>query len=157
MSTSNIRIKKVCKWCGKEFLSQKCTTRFCDKRCTEHAYKERKRQERVRQRLKYRNSLGKRQITHQPARPMVWWQRRDNLLRPVLSRELSQAIPPVTHRPMAARHRLPRLPPPHPLPRPLQTPLQDRGINRTIARISENFANFASIVTTNIWKMADIH
>jgi transposase in mobilizable transposon, tnpA protein len=46
MSTSNIRIKKVCEWCGKEFLSQKCSTRFCCKRCAEHAYKERKRQER---------------------------------------------------------------------------------------------------------------
>ena len=45
MSTSNIRIKKVCEWCGKEFLSQKCTTRFCSKRCLEHAYKERKRRE----------------------------------------------------------------------------------------------------------------
>ncbi len=46
MATSNIRIKKICDWCGKEFLSQKCTTRFCCKRCAELAYKERKRQER---------------------------------------------------------------------------------------------------------------
>lgn len=46
MATSNIRIKKVCEWCKKEFYSQKCTTRFCCKRCAEHAYKDRKRQER---------------------------------------------------------------------------------------------------------------
>ena len=46
MSTSKIRIKKVCEWCGNEFLSQKCTTRFCCKRCAEQAYKDRKRQER---------------------------------------------------------------------------------------------------------------
>ncbi len=46
MATSNIRIKKVCEWCGNEFESQKCSTRFCCKRCAEHAYKDRKRQER---------------------------------------------------------------------------------------------------------------
>lgn len=46
MATSNIRIKKVCEWCKKEFYSQKCTTRFCCKRCAEYAYKDRKRQER---------------------------------------------------------------------------------------------------------------
>lgn len=45
MATSNIRIKKVCQWCGKEFEAQKTTTQFCCKRCAEHAYKERKRQE----------------------------------------------------------------------------------------------------------------
>ncbi len=44
MATSNIRIKKVCKWCGSEFEAQKCTTRYCCKRCAEHAYKYRQRQ-----------------------------------------------------------------------------------------------------------------
>ncbi|WP_289858764.1 helix-turn-helix domain-containing protein, partial [uncultured Muribaculum sp.] len=46
MATSTIRIKKVCEWCGKEFEAQKCSTRYCCKRCAEHAYKDRKRQER---------------------------------------------------------------------------------------------------------------
>lgn len=46
MATSTIRIKKTCQWCGKEFEAQKTTTQFCCKRCAEHAYKERKRQER---------------------------------------------------------------------------------------------------------------
>ena len=45
MATSNIRIKKMCEWCGNEFEAQKCSTRYCSKRCAEHAYKERKRQE----------------------------------------------------------------------------------------------------------------
>ncbi len=45
MSTSKIRIKKVCAWCGKEFESQKVTTRYCCKRCSELAYKDRKRHE----------------------------------------------------------------------------------------------------------------
>lgn len=48
MATSNIRIEKVCEWCGNEFEAQKCSTRFCCKRCAEHAYKDRKRQERKR-------------------------------------------------------------------------------------------------------------
>ena len=46
MVTSNIRIKKICEWCGKEFEAQKCSTRFCCKRCTEHAYKDQQRQKR---------------------------------------------------------------------------------------------------------------
>lgn len=46
IATSNIWIKKVCEWCKKEFYSQKCTTRFCCKRCAEHAYKDHKRQKR---------------------------------------------------------------------------------------------------------------
>ena len=46
MATSTIRIKKICDWCGKEFEAQKCSTRYCTKRCAEHAYKERKRQQR---------------------------------------------------------------------------------------------------------------
>lgn len=45
MSTSNIRIKKICVWCGNEFEAQKSTTQYCSKRCAEHAYKDRKRQE----------------------------------------------------------------------------------------------------------------
>lgn len=49
MATSNIRIKKVCEWCGKEFEAQKCTTRFCCKPCAEHAYKDRQRQQRKRE------------------------------------------------------------------------------------------------------------
>lgn len=46
MAISNIRIKKVCEWCGSEFEAQKCTTRYCCKRCAEHAYKDRQRQNR---------------------------------------------------------------------------------------------------------------
>ena len=45
MSSSTYRIKKVCVWCGKEFEAQKLTTQYCSKRCAEHAYKDRKKQE----------------------------------------------------------------------------------------------------------------
>lgn len=39
MSTSNIKIKKVCEFCKQEFMAQKTTTRFCSKKCAERAYK----------------------------------------------------------------------------------------------------------------------
>lgn len=45
MATSKIRIRKICAWCGKEFEAQKHSTQYCSKRCAEHAYKDRKRQE----------------------------------------------------------------------------------------------------------------
>lgn len=47
MSTSKLRVQRVCDWCGKEFLSQKTTTRYCSKRCAEHAYKDRVRRQRI--------------------------------------------------------------------------------------------------------------
>lgn len=39
MSTSKIRIKKICEFCGKEFFAQKTTTRYCSKTCNSKAYK----------------------------------------------------------------------------------------------------------------------
>lgn len=47
MATSRIRITKKCEWCGNEFQAQKTTTKYCCKRCAEHAYKERMRIQRV--------------------------------------------------------------------------------------------------------------
>ncbi len=42
-----IRIQKKCEWCGNEFTAYKCSTRFCCKRCNEHAYKDRLRKLKV--------------------------------------------------------------------------------------------------------------
>ena len=39
MASSNIKIKRVCEWCGNEFYAQKTTTRYCCKKCNERAYK----------------------------------------------------------------------------------------------------------------------
>lgn len=44
---SNIRVNKVCKFCGKEFIARKTTTRFCTQVCTSKAYYERVRTERI--------------------------------------------------------------------------------------------------------------
>ena len=45
--SSTIEITKTCEWCGNSFIARKCTTRYCSKRCAEHAYKEAKRKEHV--------------------------------------------------------------------------------------------------------------
>ena len=44
---SSIQIQKKCEWCGSVFFAQKCSTRFCCKRCAEHAYKDRLRKQQV--------------------------------------------------------------------------------------------------------------
>jgi len=45
--SSNIRIERICEWCGKQFTAQTTVTRFCSKRCSAHAYKERLRQKKI--------------------------------------------------------------------------------------------------------------
>lgn len=45
--SSTIEITKTCEWCGNTFTARKCSTRFCCKRCAEHAYKDAKRKEHV--------------------------------------------------------------------------------------------------------------
>ena len=45
--SSTIEITKSCEWCGCTFIARKCTTRYCSKRCAEHAYKDAKRKEHV--------------------------------------------------------------------------------------------------------------
>lgn len=45
--SSNIKIEKVCEWCGNKFTAHTTVTRFCSKRCAEHSYKERMRQKKI--------------------------------------------------------------------------------------------------------------
>lgn len=47
MVASKIQIKKVCEFCGKEFLALKRTTRFCSKTCMDRAYKQKLRKQQV--------------------------------------------------------------------------------------------------------------
>ena len=49
MTATTILAKRVCEFCGKEFVSQKITTRFCSKECNKKAYKLRLRQRNVQQ------------------------------------------------------------------------------------------------------------
>lgn len=45
--SSNIEIKKKCSWCGNEFIARKTTTEYCSHRCSNLAYKAKKRKEKV--------------------------------------------------------------------------------------------------------------
>lgn len=45
--SSTIEFKKICEHCGASFIARKSSTRYCSKRCAEHAYKQRKREELV--------------------------------------------------------------------------------------------------------------
>ena len=45
--SSNIKIERICEWCGNRFMAQTTVTRFCSKRCAEHSYKERMRQKKL--------------------------------------------------------------------------------------------------------------
>ncbi|MGL5271956.1 MAG: excisionase family DNA-binding protein, partial [Phocaeicola sp.] len=43
--SSNIDIKKICSWCGAEFIAHKTTTTCCSHRCANALYKKKKRDE----------------------------------------------------------------------------------------------------------------
>ena len=45
--SSNIKIERICEWCGSKFTAQTTVTRFCSKRCSEHSYKEKMRQKKM--------------------------------------------------------------------------------------------------------------
>lgn len=49
MATSNLRIKKICEWCGQEFVAQKVTTKYCSHKCANLAYKQAIRAKRIQQ------------------------------------------------------------------------------------------------------------
>ena len=43
MSSSNLKMRKICEWCGTEFEAQKSTTHYCSHLCNSRAYKAKKR------------------------------------------------------------------------------------------------------------------
>ena len=45
--SSNLKIIKVCEYCGKEFVAKKITTRTCSPRCSKLLYKKKKREEKL--------------------------------------------------------------------------------------------------------------
>ncbi len=45
--SSNIEVKKKYSWCGNEFIARKTTTEYCSHRCSNLAYKAKKRKEKV--------------------------------------------------------------------------------------------------------------
>ena len=43
--SSNISVIKVCKYCNTEFVARTNVTKFCGKKCTDFAYRQKKKQE----------------------------------------------------------------------------------------------------------------
>ena len=60
--SSNLRIKRICAWCGKEFIAQKTTTACCFKQCANALYKKRKRDEAI----KANNQIVEKKIEEKP-------------------------------------------------------------------------------------------
>lgn len=42
-----MEVQRKCQWCGKPFIAHTMVTRFCSKSCTEKAYKDRKRRQKL--------------------------------------------------------------------------------------------------------------
>lgn len=58
----NLKIKRICAWCGKEFIAQKTTTACCSKQCANALYKKRKRDEAI----KTNNQIVEKKIEEKP-------------------------------------------------------------------------------------------
>ena len=54
--SSTIKLPKFCDHCGKAFIAQKTTTKFCGHPCASRAYKKRKREEKVNAEFKNQQS-----------------------------------------------------------------------------------------------------
>ena len=57
-----MKIKRICAWCGKEFIAQKTTTACCSKQCANALYKKRKRDEAI----KANNQFVEKKIDEKP-------------------------------------------------------------------------------------------
>lgn len=60
--SSNLKIKRICAWCGKEFIAQKTTTACCSKQCANALYKKKKRDEAI----KANNQFVEKKIEDKP-------------------------------------------------------------------------------------------
>lgn len=45
--SSNIKVRRICQYCGKEFTAQTTVTKYCSVKCAQRAYKVRKKAEKI--------------------------------------------------------------------------------------------------------------
>jgi excisionase family DNA binding protein len=58
--SSNLRIKKICQFCYSEFIAKTTKTKYCSLRCAQRAYKQRVRDEKIKQnKLESKNLISK--------------------------------------------------------------------------------------------------
>lgn len=69
--SSNIRVQRLCGFCGREFTARTSVTQYCGDRCASRAYKQRKRGEKIEE--------SNTQTTATLATPIVQLQYRDFL------------------------------------------------------------------------------
>lgn len=50
--SSNIRLNKICQFCGSSFVAKTTVTKFCSDNCAKRAYKARVRKEKIKKALK---------------------------------------------------------------------------------------------------------
>ncbi len=62
--SSNMKIPKVCQYCGKEFIARTTVTQYCGDNCAKRAYKKRKREEK----MKAVQTVEKQQVNYQENR-----------------------------------------------------------------------------------------
>ena len=60
---SKIEVKKVCQFCGKEFIAHKLSTRFCSHKCSQRSYKVRLRKQKLEKIVQKENHLDIYHIT----------------------------------------------------------------------------------------------
>lgn len=72
MAASKIQIKKICEFCGKEFIAYKTSTRFCSKTCNSRSYK-------LENRLKQVRAVETKTKEEQENKPIKACERKDYL------------------------------------------------------------------------------
>jgi excisionase family DNA binding protein len=73
--SSTIKLPKFCNHCGKAYIAQKTTTKYCGHKCNSAAYKQGKREEKVNAEFKNQQSkivtVAPKVATHQQQMPQV--------------------------------------------------------------------------------------
>jgi len=50
--SSNIKVQRICQYCGEEFTARTTVTKYCSDNCAKRAYKKRKRAEKIESSIK---------------------------------------------------------------------------------------------------------
>ena len=56
--SSNIRLEKMCHFCGVKYIAKTTVTQFCSDNCAKRAYKVRLREKKVQDAIKEENSIS---------------------------------------------------------------------------------------------------
>jgi excisionase family DNA binding protein len=60
--SSNIKVQRICQYCGKEFTARTTVTQYCSDNCAKRAYKARQRESKIEESIIETNKLRTRDI-----------------------------------------------------------------------------------------------